>query len=164
MHGRGTHAGCHDQHVAGVNRKWFGSIHHHRKMDPNQLRLSCLLEPQQWHHLSWQSPGTQCHAKGFCWRSKSLAELGRVIILKLIPRNELSPLDPAIVTREFAAKRQEKVFERELMTILTLVHVENSGPLLGSNRPIGAHFTAKNYWDPLRCNRSALIRKAPNRP
>jgi integrase len=25
-------------------------------MDPNQLPLSWLLERQQWHHLSWQSP------------------------------------------------------------------------------------------------------------
>jgi hypothetical protein len=44
---------------------------------------------------------------------------------------------------EFAAKRQEEVLERELMTMLTPVHVENSGPLLGSNRPIPAHFSPK---------------------
>jgi hypothetical protein len=64
--------------------------------------------------------------------------LRRVVILQLIPRNELSQLDSAIVTGEFAAKRQEEVFERELMTMLTPVHVENSGPLLGSDQPVHA--------------------------
>jgi hypothetical protein len=29
------------------------------------------------------------------------------------------------------------------MTVLTPVHVENSGPLLGSNRPVCTHFTVK---------------------
>ena len=51
------------------------------------------------------------HAKGLCWRSKSLAELSRVIFLQLIPRNELIQLDLAIVTREFAAKCQKEVFD-----------------------------------------------------
>jgi hypothetical protein len=49
-----------------------------------------------------------------------------------------------LVTGEFAAKRQEEVFERELMTMLTSVHVENSEQGLGSNRPVHVHFTAKN--------------------
>jgi len=62
--------------------------------------------------------------------------LRRVVVLKFIPRNELSQLDSAIITREFAAKRQKKVFERELMTMLKPIHVENSGPLLGSNQPV----------------------------
>jgi hypothetical protein len=44
--------------------------------------------------------------------------------------SELSQLDSAIVAREFSAKRQE-VNERELMTMVTPIHVENSGPLLG---------------------------------
>ncbi len=101
---------------------------------------SFVGEPQ----ASLDDQGTQCHAKGLCWRSESLAELGLVIILQLIPRNELRQLDPAIVTREFAAERQEEVFERELMTMLTSVHVENSGSLWGSNRPVCAHFTVKN--------------------
>jgi len=52
-----TRAGGHDQHVAGINRRWFGSINHQRKRNPNQLRLSWLLEQQQGRHLSWQSPG-----------------------------------------------------------------------------------------------------------
>jgi hypothetical protein len=43
---------------------------------------------------------------------------------------------------------------------LTSAHVENSGPLLGSKRPVCIHFTCKNCADPLRCNRSALIREA----
>jgi hypothetical protein len=34
--------------------------------------------------------------------------------------------------------------ERELMTRLTSVHVENSEQGLGSNRPVHVHFTAKN--------------------
>jgi len=41
--------------------------------------------------------GTQCNAKRYCWRSKSFAELSHLIILKLIPRNELSQLGRAIV-------------------------------------------------------------------
>jgi hypothetical protein len=36
-----------------------------------------------------------------------------------------------IDTRELAAKRQEEVFARELMTMLTPIHAENSGTLLG---------------------------------
>jgi hypothetical protein len=41
-----------------------------------------------------------------------------------------------IVAREFAAKRQKEVFERQLMTMLTPIHLENSEPLLGSNQPV----------------------------
>ena len=44
-------------------------------------------------------------------------------------------LDPAIITGEFPAERQEKVLERKLMTMHTPVHVENSGQPLGSNQP-----------------------------
>jgi hypothetical protein len=51
-----THAGGHDPYVAGVNQKWSGSTHHHRKPNPSQLRLQWLLEQQQGRHLSWQSP------------------------------------------------------------------------------------------------------------
>jgi hypothetical protein len=64
---------------------------------------------------------------------------------QLIPGNEISLLDPAIVTREFVAKRQEEVFERELMTMLSSVHVENSGQGSGSNRPNLQHFIVNNY-------------------
>jgi hypothetical protein len=56
----------------------------------------------------------------------------------------LPQFDPAIVAREFVAKPQEEVFERELMTMLMSIHVENSGPLLGLNQPLGAHFTVRN--------------------
>jgi hypothetical protein len=55
----------------------------------------------------------------------------------------MSQLDPAIVTREFATKWQEEVLERELTTMLTPVHVENSDPLLGSTQPVLAHFSDK---------------------
>jgi hypothetical protein len=69
--------------------------------------------------------------------------LRRVVVVQFIPRNQLRQLDRAIITREFAAERQEKILERELMTILTSVNLENSGQLLGSNWPIGAHFSVK---------------------
>jgi hypothetical protein len=54
--------------------------------------------------------------------------------------SELSQLDSAIVTREFAAKLQEDLNEQELMTMLTPVHVENSGPFLGSSRTVREHY------------------------
>ena len=69
-------------------------------------------------------------------------------------------LDPAIVAREFAAKRQEEVFKRELMTRLASVHVENSGRLFGRNRRICEHFTGRNRSDPLRRRRSRLSEEA----
>ncbi|CAK6695591.1 hypothetical protein MNNICLKF_01872 [Synechococcus sp. CBW1107] len=53
-----------------------------------------------------------------------------LVILQLIRRNELSQLDRAIVTGDYTNKRQEEVFRRELMMILTLIHVEKSRPLL----------------------------------
>ena len=86
----------------------------------------------------------KCHAKGFCRCSKALAKLRREVVLQLIPRNKLSQLDPAIVTREFATKRQEEVFKREL-AMLTPIYVENSGPPLGSDRPVLTHVSSKNY-------------------
>jgi hypothetical protein len=46
-----TRSGGHDQRAAGINQKWFGLIHHQRKGDPNQLRLSWLLEQQQGRQL-----------------------------------------------------------------------------------------------------------------
>jgi hypothetical protein len=88
--------------------------------------------------------------------------LRRVVILQFIRRNELSQLGPATVAREFAAERQKEVFERELMTMLGPIQVENSGPPLGSNRPFCAHFTVKNFSHPLRHNRSGLIQGALN--
>ena len=79
----------------------------------------------------------------FC-EAVALEEFRRVVVLQLIPRNKLSQLDPAVLTREFAAKRQEEIFKRELMTMLTPVHVENFEPLLGSNQPFCVHLTARN--------------------
>jgi len=55
----------------------------------------------------------------------------RVVILKLYPRNEFSQPDPAIVIREFARKRQYEVLEREVLTRLTPVYVENSWTTYG---------------------------------
>jgi hypothetical protein len=66
------------------------------------------------------------------WCSKALAELRRVVVVQLIPGNEISQLDPAIVARELGSKRQEEILERELMTMLTPIHAEDSGPHLGS--------------------------------
>ncbi len=63
--------------------------------------------------------GAQRHLKRLGTRSKALAELRRIVIFQFIPGNELSELDPAIVTREFAAKRQEEILKRELVTMLT---------------------------------------------
>jgi hypothetical protein len=89
--------------------------------------------------------GTQCHAEGFCRGSKALGRLNRVVDLDLIPRIKLRPLDPAVVSTEFAAKRQEEVFKRELLTMLTPVLMENSGQLLGSNRPDLAHDSSRKF-------------------
>ena len=50
------------------------------------------------------------------------------------------------------------------MTMLTPVHVENSGPLLGSNRPVCAHFSVKKGPDPLRRSGSGFIQEAPRGP
>jgi hypothetical protein len=62
--------------------------------------------------------------------------LRHVVIIQLIPGSEHSQLDSAIVSSEFAAKLQEDVNEQELMTALTPVYVENTGPFLGSNRSV----------------------------
>ena len=55
-HASGIHVAGHDPLVAGVNRKWSGSIHHPRKSNINQLHLLWLPDQQQRRHLSWQSP------------------------------------------------------------------------------------------------------------
>jgi hypothetical protein len=81
-------------------------------------------------------------------------------VLHLIPWDERVQLDPAIVAREFAAKRQEEVFRRELMTRLASVHVEKSGRLFGRNRRICAHFTARNRSDSLQRYRTGLFQDA----
>jgi hypothetical protein len=63
--------------------------------------------------------------------SKALAELRGVVIFQVFPGHEFGQLDPAVITREFAAKGQEEVLKRELMTRLASVHVENSVQLFG---------------------------------
>ncbi len=138
---------AHNSFVAVIHnsfRQALAEIHPHRWIKRRRV-LKCLQADEElevWVFLdlldqffvrepeaSLDDQRTQCHANGLCWRSKSFTGLSCVIILQHIPRNELSQLGPAIITREFAAKRQEEVFERELMTMLTSVHVENSGPL-----------------------------------
>ena len=37
-----------------------------------------------------------------------------------------------------------KIFKRKLMTMLTPVDVENSGPPLGTNQPVSTHLFSKN--------------------
>jgi hypothetical protein len=58
----------------------------------------------------------------------------------------------------FAAKWQEEVFERELMTRLASDHVENSGRFFGEDEPICALSIDKNHLDPLKRKGSALFR------
>jgi hypothetical protein len=43
--------------------------------------------------------------------------------------------------------------------MLTQIHAESSGPLLGSNQPFCAHFTVKNCLHPLRRIGSGLIQE-----
>jgi len=57
-----------------------------------------------------------------------------------------------VLTRESAAKWQEEVFKRELVTMLNPVHVENVGRLLGGFGPARRHFTASNRLDSSRRN------------
>ena len=66
------------------------------------------------------------HTKRLCWSSKPFAELSCIAIFQFIPWDQLGQLDPAVVTREFPAKRQEEVFKRELVAMLTPVHIENA--------------------------------------
>ena len=51
--------------------------------------------------------------------------------MQLVPQDQLGQLDPAIFTRELSAKWQEEILERELITMLTPIHVENSGVVFG---------------------------------
>ena len=56
--------------------------------------------------------------------------------------DQFSELDPAIVTRELVAQRmEEKVFKRELITMLLSIHVQNSGQLLSADKPVSKQFT-----------------------
>jgi len=65
----------------------------------------------------------------------ALAKLRRIVVLQRVPQDQLSQLDPAIVTRELSTKWQEEILERELMTMLAPIHVENSGLLFGDIEP-----------------------------
>ena len=103
---------------------------------------------------------TERHSEWLGGCSKTLAELRRVIIFQVIPRNECCQLDPAIVARELATKWQEEVLKRELMTRLASVHVENPGRFFGANAPNCEHFTWRNRSDPLQRRLSALSQEA----
>ena len=111
-------------------------------------------------HAGLDDQGAQCHAKWLCRGAKALAELSCIVIFQLIPWDQLSQLDPAIVTRELSSKRQEEVLERELITMLTSVHVENSWRLLGANEPNLVHFGRENCSHPLRRSGSGFSQEA----
>jgi hypothetical protein len=55
---------------------------------------------------------------------------------------------------------QKEILERELITRLAPIHVENFEQLLGANGPICVHFTARNCSYPLRRNWFALLQEA----
>jgi hypothetical protein len=80
---------------------------------------------------SLDDQSTERHSECLCGRTEALAELRRKVIFQVVPGDELCQLDPAVITGEFAAKGQEEIFKRELMTRLASVHVENSVQLLG---------------------------------
>ena len=80
-------------------------------------------------------------------------------IFKFIPWDQLGQLDPAVIASEFSSKRQEEVFKRELVTMSTSVHVENSERLLGVFGPIRVHSTAENCSNPLCRRRSSLFQE-----
>ncbi|QEY32033.1 hypothetical protein EVJ50_07060 [Synechococcus sp. RSCCF101] len=78
----------------------------------------------------------------------------------VIPGNQLGELDPAIVARRLTATWQEEILKRELMTMLTPVHVENHRQLFGRNAPNGKHFTATGSSDSLWRSCSGLSQEA----
>ena len=93
--------------------------------------------------------------------TKPLAELGCIVIFQFITWDKLGQLDLAVVTREFSAKRQEEFFKREVVAMLTPVHVENDGRLWGASSPIPTQFTATSCSHPLRYSRSGFLQEAP---
>ena len=80
-------------------------------------------------------------------------------LTQFIPRDQLSQLDPAIVSIKLSTKWQEEILERELITMLAPIHVENSGQLWIARLHVRA-FTAMNRSDPSRCNWSGSIQEA----
>ena len=67
-----------------------------------------------------------------------------IVVFQLIPRDQFCKLDPAIITSEFAAKRQEEVFEREPMKMPTQIYVDTPGRFWVQIGSFHAHLTAKN--------------------
>ena len=53
-----------------------------------------IREPQ----AGFDDQSSQRHAKWLRWSTKTLAELGCIVIFQFVPRDQLSKLDPAIVT------------------------------------------------------------------
>jgi len=121
-----------------------------RRVWPARDRLQ--PDPSEQHPQACHGGGmrsSQRHAEGFCWCTELVAELGFIVIFQIIPWDQLSQLDPAVVAIEFSSKREEEVCKRELVTMFSSAHVENSERLLGVFGPIRVHSTAENRADPL---------------
>ena len=60
---------------------------------------------------------------------------------------DLEELDLSEILNPAQAKdpRGEKGFDTRMMTILTPIHVGNSGPLLGSKEPVSTHCWPRNH-------------------
>lgn len=97
-------------------------------------------------HTGLDDQGSQRHAEGFCWSTKAMTDL-----CASSSSRSSHGINSASLT---------EVFKRELVTMSTSVHVENSERLLGALGPIGVHSTAENCSDPLCRRRSSLFQEA----
>ena len=77
----------------------------------------------------------------------------------LIPWNQFSELDPTVVTRELPTKWQKEVFKRELITMLVVIHVENSEQLLGLDKLASKQFIPDNCSQLVPRNAFHLFRR-----
>jgi hypothetical protein len=62
-------------------------------------------------HARLDDQGPLRHAEGLCRYTKSLAELGCMVVFQIIPWNQPGQPDPAVVAREFSSKRQQEIFK-----------------------------------------------------
>jgi hypothetical protein len=70
--------------------------------------------------------------------------LRRIVVIQLIPREELSKFDLAIGIKKFAGRVKEGVVEGEQITTLTPISVENCRPHIGSKKPVYTKSSFKN--------------------
>jgi hypothetical protein len=85
------------------------------------------------------------HTKRLSRSPYSVTESRIVLDHKLIPRNEIRELDPEVISREFATNWQEEDLNRELLSLLAPIRVENSGRGFGSIRSECLHSMAKKF-------------------